>query len=213
MITGLDFLLVVFMLISAVLAMVRGFTREVLAILSWIAAAIGTILLYPRFRDLAREQLQPDWLADAALIGGVFFLILILVSFVTIRISDIILDSRIGALDRSLGFVFGLGRGFLLAVIAIMFLNWFIPVNRQPGWIAEARSKPVLDNAGETLVGMLPEDPEADLFNTLKDRIQQDSRAPAENPAPQAEVADRGYGTGERQGLNQLLESTDATRQ
>lgn len=212
MVTGLDFILIVFMLISALLAMVRGVTREVLSIVSWIAAAIGTILLYPRLRDFARGQLQPDWLADAALIGGSFFIILVLVSFITIRISDMILDSRIGALDRSLGFVFGLGRGFLLAVIAIMFLNWFIPAERQPGWIAQARSKPILDNAGDSLVGLLPEDPEADLFKTLRDRIQQDSRA-VPKAEGEAEVADRGYGQGERQGLDQLLESTDAAEQ
>lgn len=209
MVTGLDFILVVFLLISALLAMVRGVTREVLSIVSWLAAAAGAIVIYPRFRDLARVYLQPDWLADAALIGGSFFVILILVSLITVRISDMILDSRIGALDRSLGFVFGLGRGLLLAVIAILFLNWFIPPDKQPNWIAQARSKPMLDDFGQSLINALPEDPESEIFNTLKKRIQQDSRAEPDEPQP-AEVANRGYASGERRGLNQLLESTHA---
>ena len=46
--------------------------------------------------------------------AAVFFVTLIIVSLFTVRLSDAILDSKIGALDRSLGFVFGAARGFLL---------------------------------------------------------------------------------------------------
>lgn len=215
MITGLDFLLVAFMLLSALLAMVRGFAREILSIVSWAAAAIGSILLFPRLRGFAREQLTPEWLADIVLIGGTFFIILIVVSFITIRISDMILDSRVGALDRSLGFVFGLARGFLLVVIAILFVNWYTGPSRQPSWIADARSKPMLDDAGDYLIGLLPEDPEGAIFDSLKDRMQQDSGSaePAAAETDATRTADRGYRTGERRGLDQLLESTDAALQ
>src|SRR5688572_32711732 len=44
-------------------------------------------------------------------IGGLFLLTLLIVSLFTIKISDLVLDSRVGALDRSLGFLFGLARG------------------------------------------------------------------------------------------------------
>jgi membrane protein required for colicin V production len=214
MITGLDFILVAFMLLSALLAMVRGLAREVLSIVSWAAAAIGAIVLFPRLRGFAREQLTPEWLADIVLIGGTFLIILILVSFITIRISDMILDSRIGALDRSLGFVFGLARGFLLVVIAILFVNWYTGPERQPSWIADARSKSMLDNAGDYLIGLLPDDPDGALFDSLKDRIRQNDQAAETAPAAdETRTADRGYRSGERQGLDQLLESTEAAGQ
>ena len=38
-----------------------------------------------------------------------------------------ILDSRIGALDRTLGFLFGLARGLLIVVVAFMFFSWLVP--------------------------------------------------------------------------------------
>jgi len=38
---------------------------------------------------------------------------LLIVSIITARISDMVLDSRVGALDRTLGFLFGLGRARL----------------------------------------------------------------------------------------------------
>ena len=49
---------------------------------------------------------------------------LIVVSIITVKISDLILDSRIGALDRTLGFVFGAARGLLICVIAWVFFAW-----------------------------------------------------------------------------------------
>ena len=56
-------------------------------------------------------------------------------SIVTVRISDMILDSRIGALDRTLGFLFGLGRGLLIVVVAFLFFTWLVPDKQRPDWV------------------------------------------------------------------------------
>ena len=45
-ITLLDGILVVIMLISAILAMIRGFSREILSIVSWVAAAVAAAAFY-----------------------------------------------------------------------------------------------------------------------------------------------------------------------
>jgi membrane protein required for colicin V production len=208
-VTGLDFILIVVMLLSALLAMMRGFTREVLSIVAWGLAAVATVYAYTEFRDFAREQLQPNWLADLALVAGTFFLVLILVSFATVRVSDVILDSRVGALDRTLGFVFGLGRGLLLVVIAYMFVNWLVPPDRQPEWVAEARSKPLLQDTGDYIVGLLPEDPEEML---LRGRGGAEERpadeAPQPGPEQRTEAAPEDYRATERRSLDQLVEGT-----
>jgi membrane protein required for colicin V production len=47
-ITLLDIVLLVVMLVSGLLAMIRGFMREVLSIASWAAAAIVTLYAYPK---------------------------------------------------------------------------------------------------------------------------------------------------------------------
>ncbi len=58
-------------------------------------------------------------IAIAASAGGIFLIALIIISFITSRIADFIIDSRIGALDRTLGFLFGAARGILLLVVAV----------------------------------------------------------------------------------------------
>lgn len=79
-----------------------------------------------------------------AVVAGVFILTLIVVSIITVRISDMILDSRIGALDRTLGFLFGLARGLLIMVVAFLFFAWLVPDKQQPDWVRNAKSRGML---------------------------------------------------------------------
>jgi membrane protein required for colicin V production len=179
-ITLFDGLLIGLMLVSGVLAMIRGFSREVLSVASWIAAAAAAFFFYPRLAPFVGQytaQLNPSkTLADIAAAGAIFVVVLIVVSLLTMRIADFIVDSRIGPLDRTLGFVFGAARGALLLVVALLFYNWLVPQDAQWPWIANAKSKPVLDSIGESLVQLIPNDPN----NSLLDRLNpKDDAAPA----------------------------------
>jgi len=164
-VTLLDAILVAIMLVSALLAMVRGFSREVLSIVSWIAAAAAAFVFYERLTPFAQQYIANEKIAMVASAAGIFLLTLIIVSFITLKIADFIIDSRIGAIDRTLGFLFGAARGLLLVVVAVMFFNWLTPPQsgNQPGWVASARSKPFLDDLGNRLVAAMPENPEEEI--------------------------------------------------
>src|SRR6187402_2350782 len=156
-ITILDIILLVVMLISGLLAMIRGFMREILSIAAWAAAAVATLYLYARLLPYAKQYFNNDIVAAAAVIGGVFLGTLLIVSIITVRISDMILDSRIGALDRTLGFLFGLGRGLVIVVVAFVFFAWLVPAGKQPEGVRNAKSRVVLENTGEWLQALLPQ--------------------------------------------------------
>src|SRR6202451_4820331 len=126
-ITLLDIILIVVMLISALLAMVRGFMREWLSITPWVPAPGATLYSYSKLLPLAKQYLNNDIVAAVAVVGGVFLLTLLVVSVLTVRVSDMVLDSRVGALDRTLGFLFGLGRGLIIIVVAYTFFDWMGP--------------------------------------------------------------------------------------
>jgi len=167
-ITLLDVILLVVMLISALLAMVRGFMREVLSIASWAAAALLTLYAYPRLKPIVLQYFSNDIVASAVTIGGVFLGTLLVVSVVTIKISDTVLDSRVGALDRTLGFLFGLARGLVIVVVAFLFFAWLVPDRSQPEWVKNAKSRVVLQGTGQWLMSMLPEDPESTILKRLR---------------------------------------------
>jgi membrane protein required for colicin V production len=176
----LDIILAAIMLISGFLAMLRGLTREVLSILSWAVAALATLYFFPKYQAQAQVYIEPALLADAALAGSIFLVVLIIVSLITVRISDGVLDSRIGALDRTLGFVFGLARGLVLVVIAYLFFTWLVPEDTQPPWIRDARSLPILKQTGAGIVSLLPEDPASAIPGINK---QEETTTPPPAPA------------------------------
>jgi membrane protein required for colicin V production len=220
-ITILDLILLVVMLISGLLAMVRGFMREILSIVSWVVAALAAFFALPRLSPWAKQFFGT--LGDSAvsvIVGGsVFLLTLLIVSILTVRISDMVLDSRIGALDRTLGFVFGLARGLIIVVVAFLFFAWLVPDRSQPDWVRSAKSKVVLQGTGQWLMSMLPDDPENIILKRLK-RRKGDEQEPQDAPPDQRSQAPvapsdsrstkEGYGRSDRIGMRKLVESQNA---
>jgi membrane protein required for colicin V production len=185
-VTLLDIILLAVMLISGLLAMIRGFMREILSIGAWGVAALVTLYSYPRVLPLAKQYITSDMVATGASVGGVFLLTLLIVSIITVRISDMVLDSRVGALDRTLGFLFGLGRGLIIVVVAFLFFAWLVPDRSQPEWVRGAKSKVVLQSTGQWLMSMLPDDPESTILKRLKRQKPEDQEPPDAEQKPQA---------------------------
>lgn len=181
-ITLLDGILVGFTLVSAMLAMVRGFSREILSIASWVAAAIAAFFLHSYVLPYVQPYIDNRQIALVAAAGIVFVIALIIVSIITMKIADWIIDSRVGALDRTLGFLYGAARGVLVVAVALLFFNWLAGANA-PAWVTQAKSRPLLEQIGGWLEGLLPDDPE----NSILKRLQPD--APAEPDTPPEEPA------------------------
>jgi membrane protein required for colicin V production len=200
-ITLLDVILIAVMLISALLAMIRGFMREVLSIAAWLIAALVTLYSYSKLLPFAKSYFNNDVVSYAVVIGGAFLGTLLIVSVITVRFSDMVLDSRVGALDRTMGFLFGLARGLVIVVVAFLFFAWLVPDRSQPEWIRSAKSRVVLQGTGDWLMSMLPDDPESTILKRLKkskpeeDESQTGQRSWLDIPAPST-VAGRPSGSG-----------------
>ncbi|MGU3360183.1 CvpA family protein [Methylobacterium sp. M6A4_1b] len=181
----LDLVVLGIVVVSALLAAVRGATREVLAIIAWVAAAAIAWKFHPLLLPTVSQHVTNPTVALVASIAAIFLLTLIVVSIITVKVSDMILDSRIGAIDRSLGFLFGAGRGFLICVIGWVFLAWLVQ-GKMPPWASEARSRPMLEKSGDALVAQLPENPEGLLkqFKKSKGETPADPVEPPEGEVP-----------------------------
>ncbi|HVV61204.1 MAG TPA: CvpA family protein [Pseudolabrys sp.] len=188
-ITLLDIILLVVMLISGLLAMIRGFMREILSIGAWGVAALVTLYSYSKLLPTVKTYFNSDMVAAGVTVVGVFLCTLLVVSIITVKISDMILDSRVGALDRTLGFLFGLGRGLIIVVIAFLFFAWLVPDRSQPDWVRGAKSKVVLQSTGQWLMSMLPEDPESTILKRLKRPKPEDQETPQDTGPDQAAPA------------------------
>nr|WP_306267166.1 CvpA family protein [Pararhizobium sp. IMCC3301] len=164
-ITILDGILLGVMLISAFLAMMRGFVREVFSIGTWIAAAAAALFFHPLLLPYIEPYVSNDLLSVALAAAAVFFVTLILISFITIRISDFILDSGVGPIDRTLGFMYGALRGLLIVVVAMMIFNGLVQREKRPEWVSNAQSLPVLLEIGRRITAALPQDIQETITN------------------------------------------------
>ncbi len=155
----LDAILIAIALISGLLAMYRGLSRELLSILSWIVAG-GAVIYFVVFhkafaQDIAKQTTFPLPVIQIAIGAVLFLIVLIIVHLITARIADSILESRVGMIDRILGFVFGVLRGFILVVIPYMFVAEFFPPDKQPPWVRQSQSITMIQGTGNALRRLL----------------------------------------------------------
>lgn len=184
----LDMVVIGVLLVSGLLAMLRGFTREVLAIASWVVAGIVALMFYKQLVPVIMQNgISNVKIAMPLAFAAIFLGSLIVAYFITAKLSDVILDSRIGALDRTLGFLFGVARGFLLMVVAYGLYEKLTSGNEkaQPTWVTEAKTRPALKSTADKLMSFLPDDLEAQFMSKFKD-LKGDETQPKEPPtAPQ----------------------------
>jgi membrane protein required for colicin V production len=156
----IDLAIIIVMILSAIFSWVRGFTGEVLAVASWVAAAIAAYFLHPWALAYIAPSIANKQIALAASIAAVFLITLVFVSLITTKLSELILDSAIGTLDRTLGLFFGAARGLLIAVVAFMFFDTLVGEKSQPDILKDARLRPLLKMSSVAIFKALPDDPE-----------------------------------------------------
>jgi membrane protein required for colicin V production len=153
--TYLDVAVLAIASLSGLLALYRGLTREILSILSWGVAAGAGLYFWLNHETIAKEMAQqihaPVLFAQIGISFMIFLIVLVVVHLVTLRISDTILDSRIGMIDRILGGAFGVVRGFAIVLILYMFYAYFFPTDKQHEWVRKAVARNLLENAGASV--------------------------------------------------------------
>ncbi|MBC8036094.1 MAG: CvpA family protein [Rhizobiales bacterium] len=207
----LDLILIGIMLLSGVLALMRGFTREVLSLLAWGLAAVAAyfaVMHEPLIQWTMANVPYADQptLAKVAAGGATFLLVLIVVSVVMVKISDVVVDSSAGAFDRSLGFIYGLARGLVLVTIAFLYYGWLVTADKQEDWVLEAKSLPLIKAVGKKLLALMPPDIEEILTDTAL------AKNPEQTPATGTKTeAEPGYSNSTTQGMDNAIQGTGET--
>lgn len=155
--TALDIIVLVIVILSALIAFFRGMVRETLSLAGWITAGLAVIYGLPYARPYAKQVISNELIADIAAGALIFIIVLIIFTLLSARIAERVRDSSLGLLDRSLGLLYGIFRGFVLVSLGFLLLKWAFTENNQPDWIANARTKPVLEVGADLLEKVAPE--------------------------------------------------------
>jgi len=145
--------------LSTLLAFSRGFIKELLSILGWIGAVIATVAFFTPARNIVRQYIAEPLLADIAAGIGIFVVTLVVCGMLNHWISAQVRGNGLGALDRSLGLVFGLVRGSVVVCAAYILMVWALPnAAERPDMVNEARFLPVVERGAAFVLKLLPDD-------------------------------------------------------
>lgn len=175
-----DVVIVSVLLVSAAVAFLRGFVKEVLSIAGVVGAVIGAWLLGPRvlpafngmFGVAPGEKPQSVWglipadlMAMALAYGAAFVFCFVILFIFNHFVSRLVREAGLGAFDRALGVLFGLVRGGVLVVLAYLPFSMMLEENEFPIWVQQAKTRPAIeasaDWAQETF-GLAPVEIEAE---------------------------------------------------
>ena len=217
-----DLAIVLVMVISGVLALMRGFVREVFSIISWGGSAFITLWLFPPLRSTGRALLaftHTDWIADGVTAGLVFILSLVALSYVTTKATEKVRGGASpGPFDGTAGFIFGLARGFILVCLLYLFYGWIAPTpgSKDPKWIAHSHFLALIKVTNAQFMKLaqkaekaIPQNPTAGRPPRVDNSSYSDHE---EKRADRKKDGDKdGYSNGQRTDMDRLLGSNNGS--
>lgn len=179
-----DLLVFATLLLSGVLAFMRGFVREIFSLGAWIGASILSVVLYSTAKPWMHHHIKNDMAADAATAVGLFSLGLIILIPIGHLLASLVKGKTLTAIDRSLGFVFGLTRGVLVVCLLFMItlLIWPKPED-MPDWLAEAKTRPLMTAGAEIVKDLVPKSEREKIADEM--RKQHEATVEAKDAAQQ----------------------------
>ena len=134
----------------------RGFIKELISIISWIFAVLVAFYFTPFV--LSKVQVVLPSLSLSPLIAGVLIAVVVYILF---RILGGLFQKRLGktnisAVNRSLGFLLGLAKGFALVCITFFITKTFLNEAEYPNWLRTSKSLPLIESTTMFAASQLP---------------------------------------------------------
>lgn len=217
-----DIIILIVLVLSGILATMRGFVREVLSIGAWVGAAIVAIYGYTPLRPHVDKLTDIALLGDIVTAAGLFLVSLVVFSILSAQISKGVKESSVGSLDRALGFLFGLARGAFLVCLVYLGASLVWEQKDMPDIARSAKSYPYVKLASEKLLSFAPENfksgsqdagneirqsiDDAAALKRLNERLNNPKPAAPENGSKDGQEDQPGYSDEERSQLDSLIQ-------
>jgi membrane protein required for colicin V production len=153
--TWVDYVVLAVLGMSAVIGMWRGFVREVLALIGWVAAAVLAALFSAQLAGIFPADFATPLVRQLLAALLIFVLVLVVAGLCGLFLARLLRAVGLGALDRTLGGVFGLARGALIVLVAVLLIG-LTGLPRHPDW-QQARLHGPLETAAVAAKPYLPQ--------------------------------------------------------
>ncbi|MFW2341820.1 CvpA family protein [Brevundimonas sp.] len=155
--TAWDVFSVLILLASGAAGWIRGGTRELLTLLSFVLAAFIALIALPLSAPVGKAMIDPDWAGTLMAALATFLLV-----YFGVRIFGSTLSRRaqahphLGGIDRVFGIFVGLTRALVLLGAIHLVVVAAMPGERTPRWLGEANLYSVSAGAARAIQFVLP---------------------------------------------------------
>ena len=212
-----DIGVIILLAVGSLTGLILGFVRGGLFIVSWLGAAIATFMLFPYLKPYSRQYIEHDFFADVTAGLVIFIITLIILFLISSIIGGWVRNSRLNALDRSLGMLTGIIISGVIMAGSYILIEKIWPPNKQPIWMVNARVLPLIRSGAEALNRLLPKNFQSNATNLMQSKTAR-TRKLIEKKAyerllrpnnKETNIRDRsGYDKKERRGIENLLDRT-----
>ena len=180
----IDFAALIILVISGILATLRGMTREIMGLAGWPISILVARICAPYLSPLLEDLIQIEGLTDI-LAWGIPFVAAVILWFVfSSLVSPGLSKAGLGSLDRWLGFLFGVLRGYV--IVLVVYVGSVMVVaegeNNLPEIVIDAEITPALRGSAHLFAGVLPDDmrkmlieklpPSARVVQSIQDTVE-----------------------------------------
>ncbi|MEM6652941.1 MAG: CvpA family protein [Pseudomonadota bacterium] len=159
--TAFDAVAIVIVIVSTLMALARGFMRELATLGAFIAAIAGAFFAHRYFvGQLAAllPETAPEWMPAAMIFVVVFLVVYVAVAWFGANLSRTIQGvDGIGLLDRVAGGLFGFARGGVVLIFFVYLLNLAMDRDQIPEFVTQARTYPLIAAGANYLGDRAPE--------------------------------------------------------
>ncbi len=176
-----DWLILGIVAISTLISIKRGFVREALSLITWVAAIIVARLFAADFTIVLEPYIDTPSLRMGASYVVLFVVTLMLGGFVNYLIGEFVDMAGLSGLDSFLGVFFGMARGAIIVGVIVAGLHYAAPV-KEDTWYQESKLIPEVVTLIEELGPLLWEQGE---------QLLRDQAPPEALPAGQPEETEQ----------------------
>ena len=133
-----DIAIVTIVAISGLISLIRGFVKEAMSLVIWVAAFAVAMTFKEMVADMLVNVIALASMRQLAAWAGLFVGTLLLGAMVNFLLGKLVSSTGLSGTDRTLGLVFGVFRGLLLVLAIVIILPKAVPVDQDPWWIASS---------------------------------------------------------------------------
>ena len=147
----------------------KGFSLSLILFMKWVLSTVVTIILVPKVQPFVSNYIQSEFINNIGLGVTIFIFTLFITVLIGKTLSRTITWTGVGSIDKGFGLMFGLFKGYVVAVCLFSILNWFYPHQNWGISTEKAFSFNLINKGSEILIEEFPSNED---FIDTKEKIE-----------------------------------------